>query len=421
MSQQMNASIKTQAVYQLKEIAKELKRLGAESKVLERPSSGQNFMHDHVWIYISAKGLEKHEQLILFLYKNGWGDKFSEKYLDDKLRSVYARYVQAPSDEMLAGCLKEIADEYESYRKEHIVIVPLAGIVLENDSLELGNIVLRKATPEYLKKRILISAEELPDELVNDFIQDVLKGRSETVCAEYKIVAEQDRAEERAIDECNRTLDVLRFAIPVLDLPHLKIAIGFEHEKPEKDWLHTYTLEVGNNQKRSGSDKNFSFFPLKLNADSIVTLDGIGALKLFAALKKERLTDFEQALLRGVHWYSTSQKTIEPENKFLNLITCLETFFTPKTRDPIANAVAEGCAFVLGEEAEKRKLIYRRVKQFYGARSGLSHGGKTAVLESEIKEAEWIAWHVIVSLLAKLDNFQTQEALWAWIEEQKFN
>jgi hypothetical protein len=365
--------------------------------------------------------LEKHEQLILFLYKNGWGDKFSEKYLDDKLRSVYARYVQAPSDEMLAGCLKEIADEYESYRKEHIVIVPLAGIVLENDSLELGNIVLRKATPEYLKKRILISAEELPDELVNDFIQDVLKGRSETVCAEYKIVAEQDRAEERAIDECNRTLDVLRFAIPVLDLPHLKIAIGFEHEKPEKDWLHTYTLEVGNNQKRSGSDKNFSFFPLKLNADSIVTLDGIGALKLFAALKKERLTDFEQALLRGVHWYSTSQKTIEPENKFLNLITCLETFFTPKTRDPIANAVAEGCAFVLGEEAEKRKLIYRRVKQFYGARSGLSHGGKTAVLESEIKEAEWIAWHVIVSLLAKLDNFQTQEALWAWIEEQKFN
>ena len=115
-----------------------------------------------------------------------------------------------------------------------------------------------------------------------------------------------------------------------------------------------------------------------------------------------------------------SQKTMERENKFLNLTTCLEAFFTPKERDPITNAIAEGCAFVLSEGFENRKAIHRRVKLLYGQRSGLSHGGKTAILDSELTEIALIAWQLLYAMTAKLDEFQSKESLREWIEEQKF-
>jgi hypothetical protein len=176
----MNASIKKQALERLLEIVKELKPLESEANPLKRRPAGESFLHDSVWIYISDIGMEKHDALVACLFKNGLGNKFSEKYINDKLRSLYVRYVRISSDESLLKDFEGFLNDWELFAKEHLVVVPLAGIVLEDERLQLGNITLCRATPEYLKTKVLISGVELPGDLVNRAVQEVLKGRSET-------------------------------------------------------------------------------------------------------------------------------------------------------------------------------------------------------------------------------------------------
>lgn len=419
----MNDSARKRVVDCLIKVSEGLNSLKSEHDLFVRPKSGQNFMHDRVLISISGEALKLHEELIVSLLKqDAWSDKFSEKFIDDKFRSIYAHFILSPSVETLKVGFDQLVSLYESFNTPHLVVIPLGGIIMEIDAIEIGVVTLRRATPDYLKHCILGPVKDLPANIVEKSVKDVLNGKMEIVCAECRIVAERTRAEERALDECSRVLDVLRYAIPVLTQPHFKTSIGFEHDALTGEWLRIFTSIEGIDQMPSGGKKNFTFSELKLNANSLEILERIGAMRLSMALKKvaSELTDFERVVLRGIHWYSVSQKTMEPENKFLNLTTCLETFFTPKDRDPISNAVAEGCAFALAKEFKSRKMIFRLVKQLYGQRSGLSHGGKTAILDSELMEIEQIAWNLLQVMITKLDAFQTRDSLREWIEAQKF-
>ena len=379
-------------------------------------------MHDSIRMSISNEAEKKHDGLVIALLNQGWDVKFSRDFLSKKLNSIYAHFMKTGLVDSLGIGFEKLVGEYENYNTEHIVALPLGGMIMGIESLEIGKITLRKATPEYLQRVLIGRTEDISQELVDEYVKNVLGERKETVCAEFRVVAEEGRAEERAIDECNRTLDILRFALPILIGRHWKAAIGFDHEVLGVNWYQAVIFAVGEDQGRKHSNKNFSPSALFINNEAITTLEEIGVFKLSNILKKETdpITNFEHLVLRGIHWYSTSKKTIELENKFLNLTTCLETFFTPNDNSPIVNAVAEGCAFVLWEEVEKRKSLFQTVKRLYRIRSGLSHGGKIATLYSEVEEIESIAWHLLYWMISKLGEFQTQESLRQWIQEQKF-
>jgi len=70
--------------------------------------------------------------------------------------------------------------------------------------------------------------------------------------------------------------------------------------------------------------------------------------------------------------------------------------------------------------ATSRKALYRRVKHLYSLRSGLSHGGKSAVLGSELIQIEEISWYLLNKMSGKLEEFKTGESLREWIEDLKF-
>ena len=93
-------------------------------------------------------------------------------------------------------------------------------------------------------------------------------------------------------------------------------------------------------------------------------------------------------LLRSIHWFASSQTQFEKENKFLNLMTCLETLLTPSgmalISPSLANQVAEGVARLLTTELEDRIALKKRVHALYGMRSGASHGGQKAIQETDV-------------------------------------
>jgi hypothetical protein len=87
---------------------------------------------------------------------------------------------------------------------------------------------------------------------------------------------------------------------------------------------------------------------LELSDGSIARMRAIGVFDLSDLIVKTTRTEFEDVILRAVHWLASAQMQPENENALLNLVTCLETFFKAEAGTPITATIAEGVA--LGEE-----------------------------------------------------------------------
>lgn len=156
--------------------------------------------------------------------------------------------------------------------------------------------------------------------------------------------------------------------------------------------------------------------PFELSTENIQKMVQIGIFKVAEILKlPDKITDFEKALLRGIHWFATSHTQFEKENEFLNLMTCLETFLTPSgaalISPSLANQVAEGAARLLTTELENRNALKKRIQSMYGMRSGVSHGGQKAILETDLADLRSHAKELIFQMIERKDEFPTQKAL----------
>jgi len=141
--------------------------------------------------------------------------------------------------------------------------------------------------------------------------------------------------------------------------------------------------------------------------------------KVLSKLDKE-LGDLEKVVLRALHWFANSQTQEENENKLLNLIVCLETLLTPRDDNPIGTFIAEAVAILLADDVEPRKRLKKRVKELYRLRSAVSHGGRKAILDRDLLELESIAGTLTMSLINRMDEFESHKALFEWIDSKKF-
>jgi hypothetical protein len=405
----------------LQAISALLKRLPGPLPWLDNTDPGRMFMDSGVWIHMPEEALALHAELLeILLQREGWSQKFSERYVDGQLQALYARFVNGEASVLMAG-LEQVAAEFASFTTEYQCLIPLAGIRLKADGLEIGRIRLRRGTPAFLLSA-LIGEGIYSEELKQQVLEGVLKGRPEITCAEVRVVAEQERAREIALVECERAMEVIRYSIPYVTETHLKVAVGFEDEFQNRGRLRIFTGKADAPFLPSSYQRNSPYTDLVIEEACVKNMEKIGAMVLSDSLKKnvDTLTGFEKMLLRALHWYSAGTKASEPENAFLNYVTTLETLLAPVQGESISAAVADGCAFILADSLEKRLKLSQRVKALYGARSGLSHGGKTGILDLDLREIEFIAWHLLCWMVERVSMFSSRDSLRAWLDSQKF-
>ncbi len=161
--------------------------------------------------------------------------------------------------------------------------------------------------------------------------------------------------------------------------------------------------------------------PFHVYKETIEKLHECGAMDVAAILAKQEsaLTDFERTLLRGIHWFGNALCQKEPENELLSLVSCLETFLTPDDSNPIGTAIAEGVALLLGTTLEERRKLKKKVKELYAKRSGVSHGGKKAVLEFELSELRELTKRLIQQMILLCKTLQSKKQLLEMIEDKK--
>ena len=147
----------------------------------------------------------------------------------------------------------------------------------------------------------------------------------------------------------------------------------------------------------------------------------IGVFDVATLLSQETLTEYQETLLRGIHWFANSQTQDESENILLGLITCIETFLTPRDGGPVTTAIAESIAIIGGKDLASRKRLKKKVKGLYCLRSRISHGGKKAILDADLAALRQITAGLTMTMIQKRNDFETITAFLEWIEDQKLS
>ncbi|MEL6401631.1 MAG: hypothetical protein AAFR26_21530, partial [Cyanobacteria bacterium J06626_4] len=293
-------------------------------------------------------------------------DKFTESTLEHFISELLISAVVGKKREEILNELNDLLAYIANFKNEVSVYIPIEGLRLQFDNLKIGEITFKKISQTAFLK-----------------IAGVHNTAPDWLFAEFKAIAEPNRALERAQEEAELAMDILRYALASLRNSDKEYAIGIEGEVAKS--ISRYPVI-----ESSSLPEEVYYLEVKRGISNIVidlekTLEDSGANKVVSILNSgSAISDFEKAILRAVHWFSLSEKQRSNENKLLALVTCLETFLTSEHGNPIRNTVAEGSALVLASTLENRKYIKHRINEFYKQRSSISHGGGSKnILDSD--------------------------------------
>jgi len=331
-------------------------------------------------------------------------DKFTESTLEHWIFELLVSAVIGRNKEEILIELNSILSLIENYEQEVLVYIAIEGLRLEFDNLKIGEIILKKINHDSFLKIVGLHGTE-PDWLF----------------AEFRAVAEPYRALERAQEEAELAMDVLRYALASLKNSNESYAIGLEGEVGKT--ISRYPIvELAN------PSNDIYFLEVRRGISNIIinledVLEASGANEVVNILNLgNSASDFEKAIIRAVHWFSFAEKQPGNENKILALITCLETFLTSEYGNPIRNTVAEGSAIILGKNLESRKYIKQRINEFYKQRSSISHGGGSKnILDSDIIELKELVQAFIQNMIKRRNEFQNRKDVLEWIDDQKLS
>lgn len=358
----------------------------------------------------------------------GWREKVSEKFLDAKLRAIMCHAFRQKTTDEISKQLQDMDREIDEIRAEASVYVPLSGITLHTGDVAIGNVVLRAVTQnlaQEIESAILATVQvstNTPEEKKahEKILRELLSHWKPAVYAEFKCVAESDLAQERALDETGRVLDFLRFCIPAIYGRDYRVQVGFYGEVAHTNRIIPQFTDVPRSFSMTvtvvGPILPFEVTPYNLEHMRKIGFDIVSQLLSKSA---SALTDIERALLRSIHWFANAQIQGEAENRLLSIITCFEAMLTPDDNDPIAAAIADGVARIVGGDVDSRVSIKKLIKSYYKKRSAVSHGGAKAILDEELEQLTNLAGQFLTLMIHRKDEFITRKDFLDWIEKEK--
>jgi hypothetical protein len=371
------------------------------------------------------------DKIIDQLYKvSSIAEKFSEKYLKRKIREVVIDI--ATRSEKLDEEVDAFIAQLEAYETEYTVFLPLSGIEVESSDREyrLGNICIvestselqaevKKALRDILSRNPLYSNQQKEDhfKMSSPVIEECFNAPA---MARHSVIAEPIRAREHAEKETRRVLEVIRFYSMVVEEFRWNMKVCLMHESnPRVRHIVGYSDErFTHSESVSGPIKNFL-----LSDDSIKRIRESGANKFLELISEPitELTEFEKSLLQALRWLATSQMQYDNETRLLNLISALEALLTRDINFSIANSIAEGAAILLGEDLQEKISIRDDIKSYYGERSRLSHGESKTVSDTDLERVRHYVVSLLLILIERRAEFDTQADLFSWIDRQKLS
>ncbi len=409
----------------IKKIADDL-RIAAEGAL--PPGDRSQFlgfrMHDGVAYSLTNEAARTFNEVISkLLGQNQFSKKFSSKYIEKKLKTVFAELLSNQACN-LERKISDLGEELSRFDQNNFVFLKVEGIVL-SACLSIGKVRFVPGD-EYLiqnindKSSAIIKTSKNDEESKKSF-QELIAQQSRSefqggCVGVVEVNAEPIRAFEYAKEEVRRAIDLLRFSTKAIYPLSEDIRIGLKGDHPKTQRQGFIASETGFNTQ---GDSVGSVRPFDINEDAIRRMDEIGVFLVSDALSKRQTNNLEEALIRAIHWFSVALTQNESSNAFLFLIVALESLFKAERGNSIGGTVAESVAFIMADNLEGRKQLISLVRDYYGKRSGVAHGGNKSISDSELFTLINIVGTTIMVVIEKLRDFNSQKELMGWIEEMK--
>ncbi|MGD1903077.1 MAG: hypothetical protein ACFB9N_12660 [Geitlerinemataceae cyanobacterium] len=327
------------------------------------------------------------EQVSSILNYSDISEKFTEKYISKQLREIVVELLRNSSFNAEGG-IQHIILELEAQQKQYSVYLALNG-VKTNSRINLGAVSIIPGGSSFISdlnhKLELIC---LDSKLEEDYISDVQKLAREgferefstSAVIEFCVRAEPSRAKERAREESQFAVDILRLiskcCLPMGD----DIRIGV---RGEKFTTPRYSAAFSEDSFHPSNDFVGSSYWLDLNERNLGKARELGIIQLADRYHEDRLSALDEVLLRAIHWLSVAISQDEPETSLITLFVALECIFKQSHGSSISSVVCESTAFLISDSLEGRCRISQGVRKLYGKRSAVSHGGKKRVTEGD--------------------------------------
>ena len=140
-------------------------------------------------------------------------------------------------------------------------------------------------------------------------------------------------------------------------------------------------------------------------------------------------SEMEGRILTAVEWIGRGVYDVDPTKGFVQSMFAYEALLNYEGDDKakfspsLGHGMAEIAAFVLSEEREHRKFIWNQLRELYGKRCGIAHGGKTTASREERHEACAIVSRLVTQLLVdpQLKQFPRLLDLRNWTTDKRFS
>lgn len=410
----------------IEKLSQQLRSVAAGA-ALPGESGLRNFqLHDNVgYSLTNDASITFNEIVSKVLEQKDFAKKFSAKYVEKKLKKLFAKLLTDKELDLLNE-LNQLSNELSAFNQENEIFLRIDGIHL-NDNLVLGKVRLIPGDDQLIsyvnqKAENVIKATtntEDSKESIQQEIEKQCKSELQGGCVGVvKVNAEPIRAFEIAKEEVRRVIDLLRFSTKAIRPIREDIRIGLKGDHPKST---RQGFVISDSRFSAPIESVGSGAPFRIDQEVLERMKKIGVFSISSALSKKQANNLEEALIRSIHWFSVSLTQNENSNAFLFLIVSLESLFKRENGNSIGGTVAESVAFLMSDNLEGRKQYISIVRDYYGKRSGVAHGGNKTVTDTELYTLINIVGTSIMIVIGKLDKFNTQKMLMGWIEEMKLS
>ena len=358
---------------------------------------------------------------IHYIYVNNGQKRFFEiarKYstqeiLPEELRKIFllASLLIKYNPAKLHEILDALHEEIRTSPQNNTVLLPVSGIVVD-EPFRIGDFTLFSKN-SYIKSNADLSSID---------VNRIEKSFSQTIAVTH-FRSHPDSAKEIGIKKLNPELNRLKAFIP-----YLKSSLKY--------WIHPLTTSAtlsdcffvyGDYGVREGMSHLTEYDPLNIDAKdpppSISFREFLENRMHFQDIVSGN-SKFWKALRMGYEWLGKQYDEERLQNKLIYSIFALECLLSNSTNfSSITAAIAEKCAFLIGDTKEERLKIFSTAKKLYDMRSALAHGGaENSITEENVWQAFGLALAVYRKVTEMLVNkeISCQEDLDSYVMGKKF-
>lgn len=364
-------------------------------------------IRDHHY-HFSLEALKKWKDLVSQISNKVFKDQFSLTYIDKALRNYFDSHYHGHNSENLAIFLSEI----KSNASDLLFCIPLYGIELSNQKLNIGNFSLK--TIEKFKEEI---SEITPILNLKIMLDSTISPNQVLLINNYQ--TDSDKALDITLNQTNRFIDILNWKFSQLIQPTDDSKYIISLQKPRHDQLKYFSLS--NKKTITTNFKNiFSTFSLDLNINVIEThICSDEVLWLVSLISEDKINDYHDAILKSIHWFSKFWTEKQSDNKLLYLAIALEALLSEAFAT--SSFVSDRVAFILGQDKENRLRLRDLTKKLYDLRSDITHGNNINIVQEEdLRQLEIITRHIIQYALHNRNNFNKLKDFKQNIDNEKY-